>query len=75
MLEPLWTTEQAAEYLSVPVATINKWVYKRSIPFRKVGRLTRFSKAELDKWSKQAYEESQARLQTIKEGRGKEDKA
>lgn len=48
--EPLLTVQQAAHLLSVN----RKWIYdacaRRSIPYIKVGRLTRFRRSELEDW-------------------------
>ncbi|MEO0696853.1 MAG: helix-turn-helix domain-containing protein [Pseudomonadota bacterium] len=40
---------QAAEYLGLKAATLNKWrVYGEGPPFIKVGRLIQYRKADLD---------------------------
>ena len=38
----LMSVEKLAQYLSVPAATVRHWVYRRLIPFMKVGRHIRF---------------------------------
>lgn len=46
----LLTIEQLSKYLSVPELTIRDWVYKRKIPFKKLGRLVRFDPPDIQKW-------------------------
>jgi excisionase family DNA binding protein len=46
------TIEQLSQWTQVPVKTIRDWVYKRQIPFKKVGRLVRFQKSEIELWIK-----------------------
>ena len=49
--KPLLTTEQVAEYLVVPVATIHRWRYVGSgPPAIKVGRHLRFAEQDLEAW-------------------------
>jgi excisionase family DNA binding protein len=50
MTEGTWTIYQAAEYLGCSPGTLRNWTSQRRIPFRKVGRLTRFLKCDLDEW-------------------------
>jgi excisionase family DNA binding protein len=41
--------EEAAKYLGLKAATLNKWrVYGEGPPFIKVGRLVRYRRADLD---------------------------
>lgn len=47
---PFWDIKQAAYALSVPEATLRDWVYKRQIPFKKVGNLIRFVPSEIHQW-------------------------
>lgn len=47
---PLWDIHQAAYYLSVSNKTLRDWVYKRQIPFKKVGNLVRFNPSEIQRW-------------------------
>ncbi len=43
------SNEQAAEYLGLKAATLNKWrVYGEGPPFIKVGRLIQYRKTDLD---------------------------
>jgi len=46
----LLSIDRLAEYLDVPPATIRDWVYKRQIPFVKVGRLVRFHPSDVQRW-------------------------
>ena len=48
-----WSNDQAAAYLGCTPDTLRVWTSKRRIPFVKVGRLTRFLKADLDDWLNQ----------------------
>ena len=53
MNESLLTAEQVATILNVTKNTVYQWVVRREIPFVKLpGRLTRFSKLELEQWMK-----------------------
>ncbi len=36
--------------IGVKVSTLYEWVSKKSIPYVKVGRLTKFDEAKIDKW-------------------------
>lgn len=42
--------DEAAHYLGVSVGTLRNWASMRRIEFVKVGRLTRFSIAALDRY-------------------------
>ncbi len=42
--------KQLSEFLDVPVPTLKDWVYKRKIPFKKVGRHIRFDPLDIRKW-------------------------
>ena len=46
----IWTNDEAAAYIGCTADTLRVWTSKRRIPFVKVGRLTRFRKADLDRW-------------------------
>jgi excisionase family DNA binding protein len=48
----LMNVEQLARYLQVEVTTIYAWVSRRLIPYRKVGRLLRFDRNEINEWTK-----------------------
>lgn len=47
---PLWDIKKISEHLLIPVKTIRDWVYKKSIPFHKVGRQVRFCPSEIERW-------------------------
>jgi len=46
------TLDEAAQLLAVSKQTIYGWTSGRRIPFRKVGRLLRFDRAELENWTR-----------------------
>jgi excisionase family DNA binding protein len=49
--QALASREEIAEYLNVPVSTLAYWATHRAgPPFRKVGRLVRYSWAECEAW-------------------------
>lgn len=50
-MEKLMNLKDAAEYLGVSQLTIYGWTSKKKIPFRKVGRLLRFDRNELEAWT------------------------
>jgi excisionase family DNA binding protein len=45
------TTEEAAAFLRLPVATIHKLTHERQIPFYKIGRYCIFDKNSLESWA------------------------
>jgi excisionase family DNA binding protein len=45
-----WDNDQAAAYLGCTPDTLRVWTGRRRVPFVKVGRLTRFLKADLDEY-------------------------
>ena len=49
-LDGVWDTYRAADYLGCAPGTLRNWTSKRRVPHRKVGRLTRFLKSDLDAW-------------------------
>lgn len=51
--EKLLTIEAAAELLSVKVSRLRTAVFRREIPFIKIGRLVRFKASDLMKWVEQ----------------------
>ena len=52
----LLSITRLSEYLDVPIMTIRDWVYKRQIPFVKVGRHVRFSPSDVQRWlSERSY--------------------
>ena len=46
------SVEEVAAYLGVNRGTLYKWITRKSIPARKVGRLWKFRKEEIDEWVK-----------------------
>lgn len=44
------TTDETADYLRISKATLYNYVYKRKIPFHKVGSRVLFIYEELDAW-------------------------
>lgn len=46
----LLSIKRLSEYLDVPAMTIRDWVYKRRIPFLKVGRHVRFQPSDVQRW-------------------------
>lgn len=46
----LWDIKTAAFKLSVSEKTLRDWVYKRQVPFKKVGNLVRFNPSEIHQW-------------------------
>jgi excisionase family DNA binding protein len=51
-IETFLDAGQVAEMLGLSVATIRKWVLIRYIPYRKLGRVVRFSATEIREWAK-----------------------
>lgn len=46
----LLTIQEASHRLAIPVKTLRDWVYKRKMPYFKVGKLVRFDTAKIDAW-------------------------
>jgi len=46
----LLSPTQLADFLGVSVGTVYGWIYKKEIPYLKIGRLVRFHSGEVDKW-------------------------
>ena len=46
----LWDIKTTALMLSIPEGTLRDWVYKRRIPFKKIGNLIRFDPREVRSW-------------------------
>jgi len=44
------SVDEVAEYLGVKRFTIYKWVQRLNLPARKIGRLLKFRKSEIDAW-------------------------
>ncbi|MFG2052685.1 helix-turn-helix transcriptional regulator [Micromonospora sp. NPDC048930] len=48
---PLATSAEVAEFLGVPVATLDQWSYRGTGPrFSKVGRHRRYRWSDVEKW-------------------------
>lgn len=47
----LWAVNDVAEFLKVSVRTVQDWVYRKKIPFRKAGKALRFSPWEIEQWT------------------------
>lgn len=54
---PLWTVNDVAAFLGVRPRTIYDWVYRRCIPYLKVGRALRFSPDAIELWALQKPKE------------------
>jgi excisionase family DNA binding protein len=50
---PFFTVEELSRYLNVKPSKIRAMVFRRELPFLKFGRLVRFSRQEIDAWTKQ----------------------
>jgi len=48
---PLWTVDETATFLRKSHRTIRDLVYKRRIPYRKVGKSLRFDPEEIERWT------------------------
>ncbi len=55
--DKLLNINELAEYLSVKEASIRSWVYKKKIPFIKVGKLIRFKVEDIESWLQSKKEE------------------
>lgn len=49
-MKRLISVPELSEMIGVKVSTLYEWVSKKSIPYVKVGRLTKFDEAKIDKW-------------------------
>ena len=47
------TIPQLAKYLQISKAIIHSWIYQRKIPYSKIGRMVRFKREEIVRWSKE----------------------
>lgn len=52
MSDKLMTIDELSEYLQKPVKTIRDWVYKKEIPYLKIGHSIRFDKKDIQSWLK-----------------------
>ena len=48
--ETLWSVEDVAEYLAVPVQSIDKMISERCIPHLLIGEHLRFRRSDIDRW-------------------------
>ena len=48
--EPWVAAEEVAQHLGVAKESIYRWVEKKGLPARRVGRLLRFKLSEIDEW-------------------------
>jgi excisionase family DNA binding protein len=49
--EPLATQDEVAEYLRVPVSTLEQWRWRKTGPkWSKVGRHVRYASADVEEW-------------------------
>jgi excisionase family DNA binding protein len=48
--DALWTVEDLADYIAVPVRDIHELVAQRCIPHFKIGEHLRFRRSEIDRW-------------------------
>lgn len=46
----LLTIEEASHFLSIKISRLRTAVFKKEIPFVKIGRLVRFQESDLLKW-------------------------
>lgn len=50
-MEDRWlSVDEIGVYLGVKRDTVYKWISERAMPARKVGRLWKFKKEEVDQW-------------------------
>lgn len=52
MDDPLLTIEELSKYINIKKATVYDLVYRKKIPYIKIGRLLRFKKSFIDQWIK-----------------------
>jgi len=49
----LLSIDETSSYLNLKISKLRSMVFKKEIPFLKIGRLVRFEKSQLDQWLKQ----------------------
>ena len=59
MMDKLWTAEELAEYLNFSKAAIYAMVYRKEIPFLKIGRRVRFRHEAVERWLNEGCPDSQ----------------
>jgi len=47
---PLWNIESACQHLNISESKMRSLIFKKKIPFIKVGRAIRFQKEEIEQW-------------------------
>lgn len=52
VIEPMWTTKDVAQFLSLTEETVIDYIKHRGLPAKRVGRLYRFDKDEVYGWIK-----------------------
>jgi len=62
MNERWLSVDEVAEYLGIKRFTVYKWVQRLALPSRKIGRLLKFRKSEIDEWV-----ESQSSMNRMKD--------
>ncbi len=48
--EKLMTIEEVSEFLDIPVSTVRDYIWRKLIPYVKVGRHIRFRHEEIQSW-------------------------
>ena len=48
---PLWNVADVATYFRISERTVRDWIFKRRIPYRKVGRCVRFEPEVIERWA------------------------
>ena len=51
VVEPLWSVQELADYLGVPVATLYQWRTKRYGPVGlRIGKHIRYRRVDVERW-------------------------
>ncbi|WP_418153160.1 helix-turn-helix domain-containing protein [Actinoalloteichus caeruleus] len=51
-LQPLWTVDDVADYLRIPVKTLYQWHWRgEGPPVRKIGRHLRYDPVQVQHWA------------------------
>lgn len=58
-MEKLINTKELAERLGVSPYTIIGWVHRKTVPYIKVGKCTRFKESQIERWMLKRTKESQ----------------
>lgn len=59
------SVDEVAEYLGIKRFTVYKWAHRLDLPARKIGRLLRFRKSEIDTWMEHQDKKKGIKDQTI----------